>query len=168
MSFLTVIQHTPVWVWLLFAFLLLRGIRALKPREASTLRMFVLPIIFFAWSGYGIFTGLHRLPVALGGFTAALIIGVMTGWLIAQQLQPAIFVRTTSLIYRPGTPWILFLVLAGFASKYALSVAIATHPALAFDTDFNGLYGLTSGLVDGIFWGIVVQQLMHAYRYRTI
>ena len=44
MSLDILLHRTPPWVWALFAVLVYRGIRALRPRRMSVARTFLLPI----------------------------------------------------------------------------------------------------------------------------
>ena len=44
-----VLTHTPPWVFLLFAYLVWQGIRALQPRTQSIWRLMIVPLIFIVW-----------------------------------------------------------------------------------------------------------------------
>ncbi|WP_230328659.1 hypothetical protein [Salmonella enterica] len=50
------LRDTPVWVWILLAFLLRRGFAALYDREMTTGRLFFLPMLFLVWGAYGVIT----------------------------------------------------------------------------------------------------------------
>ena len=63
-----ILSGTPVWVWALFAYLLFRGITALRAREMTPARMLVLPVIFLVWALAGMFFELAAWPVALAAF----------------------------------------------------------------------------------------------------
>ncbi|WP_338049386.1 DUF6622 family protein [Photorhabdus heterorhabditis] len=54
MSLTTIIKDTPIWVWILFAFLIRRGISALYDREMRIDRLFLLPIVFLVWGIYNV------------------------------------------------------------------------------------------------------------------
>jgi len=49
MLIVSILDHTPFWVWLLLAFLLYRGVAAMRPREVSPSRALIVPVIFFVW-----------------------------------------------------------------------------------------------------------------------
>lgn len=165
MSISMIIFHTPIWVWVLFVFLVNRGIKALQPREMSWQRMLVLPIIFFVWAVYSITTELLYLFIAFGFFAGALVTGVVIGWFLGMRLPRARLNVGNGLIYRPGTSVTLILISIGFLIKYALSVALIHHPVLANDPSYCALYGAVSGMVDGIFWGLTFLQLLQARDY---
>ena len=44
-----VITHTPIWAWLLLAYLVWQGIKAMQPRTSSIWRALIVPMIFIIW-----------------------------------------------------------------------------------------------------------------------
>jgi hypothetical protein len=48
------IVRTPVWVWVLFVYLVVRGLKARKAGETTLVKIAIIPILFTAW-------GLHDL-----------------------------------------------------------------------------------------------------------
>lgn len=164
MAILIMIKSTPAWVWLLLAFLLYRGIKALSPRTMTPRRMLVLPIVFFVWALVGIFFELRNLPVALPVFAATLALGGALGWQLALRQPRASLDSASGLVHRPGSAMTLVLICIGFSLKYALSVFLARHPGLGGTPSFCALYGAVSGVVDGTFWGVTAAQFSHALR----
>ena len=163
-----IISHTPIWVWILFAYLMLRGIKSLRPRKMTPERMLILPIIFLVWALYGIATELANWPVGLTTFAIALTVGIAGGWINALRLPAATFDARTGKVTRPGSATILVLVLVGFFAKYVLSVVLVLHPYLGAQEGFASLFGGVAGLVDGAFWGGVILQYRQAFhRIRT-
>ncbi|ENT5053542.1 hypothetical protein [Salmonella enterica] len=59
------LKDTPVWVWILLAFLLRRGFAALYDREMTTGRLFFLPVLFLVWGAYGVITETKLAGVSL-------------------------------------------------------------------------------------------------------
>ncbi len=164
MSISDILTHTPIWVWLLLGYLLLRGIRALRAREMTVQRMLVLPILFLVWGVWSVFAELSNWPVALVAFAMLLGAGLPVGWLLGLHLPPAHFDRSTGLISRPGSPQTLILVTLGFSLKYILTVYLAYEPALASEANTCALFGGISGGIDGIFWGGTALQMTQAFR----
>ena len=158
-----IVTGTPVWVWLLLGYVLLRGLRALSPRETDPGRMLLLPAIFLVWGLDGIFTRYADWSVALAAFVIALLGGGALGWAVARRREPARRDPATGRIWRPGTAVTLVLVLVGFVGKYALGVSLALHPALAAAAGFALLSGALSGVVAGVFWGTTAVQFRQAY-----
>ncbi|WP_338861107.1 DUF6622 family protein [Xenorhabdus griffiniae] len=54
MSILAIIKGTPIWVWILFVFLIKRGINALYDREMRIDRLFFMPVLFLIWAIYSV------------------------------------------------------------------------------------------------------------------
>lgn len=44
-----ILIHTPVWVWMLLAFLLWQGIQAMRPRRTPIWRALIVPVVFIVW-----------------------------------------------------------------------------------------------------------------------
>lgn len=63
---MNMLQHlasqTPIWVWLLLAFLITRGIAAMKPAETSLQKLAIVPALFAVWSAWSI---IHRFGASL-------------------------------------------------------------------------------------------------------
>lgn len=47
-----VVTHTPAWVWVLFIFLISRGIKARRPATVTLERLAIIPAIFLIWDIY--------------------------------------------------------------------------------------------------------------------
>ncbi|WP_373089840.1 DUF6622 family protein [Sneathiella sp.] len=165
MSILDIVSHTPVWVWVLFAFLLFQGLLAMRTRKTMLVRVFLLPVFFFAWGLYAILTELPGWPMALGAFALVIGIGFLVGWTMASHFPATSYDRAARRVMRPGTPLTLILIIIAFGAKYALSVGIVVNPELSMTTGFSILYGTTSGLISGAFWGVTVLQLLQAFGY---
>ncbi|WP_340150147.1 DUF6622 family protein [uncultured Sneathiella sp.] len=165
MSIMDIITHTPIWVWPLFALLVMSGITALRPREVRPVRMLLIPVFFFVWGLYAVFTNLPEWPTALAVFGVGLGVGFGVGWGLFRLYPAATYDRKTRRVWRPGTPLTLIFIIISFLAKYALSVVIATNKALSATVGFSALYGASSGLISGVFWGIMTLQLLQAFNY---
>ncbi|WP_416775830.1 DUF6622 family protein [Xenorhabdus budapestensis] len=153
MSILMVIKNTPIWVWLLFIFLVFRGIKALDNREMHPNRLFLLPILFFIWAVYSVLHETVFQVFALLSLIVGILAGIAIGWKLWNS-QPRLRQKPESdLIIRQGTPLTLIVILIIFCVKFILSVTIAIYPPLMHFLSFNLLFGFASGLSDGIFWG---------------
>lgn len=164
MALLIMIRSTPLWVWLLLAFLICRGVKALGPRAVTPRRMFLLPVIFFVWACIGIFAELQNHSIALAAFIAALAAGGGMGWQLARRQPGASFDAASGLVHRPGSATTLVLICIGFSLKYTLSVFLARRPELGGMPAFYSLYGAVTGVVDGVFWGVTAKQFTRALR----
>lgn len=165
MSIMDIISHTPVWVWPLLVFLVLSGIAALQPRKSRPVSMLLIPVFFFVWGLSAIFLTLSAWLATLAVFIVAMAIGSAAGWLLARRYPAATYDEDAKRVMRPGTPLTLIFILIGFAAKYVLSAVIAINPDLSATLGFSIVYGTMSGLISGVFWGIMGLQLLQAFNY---
>jgi len=147
----TIVSHTPVWVWILLAFLVSRGLKALKGGTAPLSKLAIVPAVFAAWGLLHLF----REPSA-GWITAlAWLVGAAAGLGIGTVLARTSGMsvdRLQKTVTLPGSVVPLVLILVTFASKFGLGVELATTHA-GLDSMYVILDGLVSGLVAGIFAG---------------
>jgi hypothetical protein len=147
-----IIAGTPIWVWVLFAFLLFLGVRALRPATAPLWRVAILPSIFFVWGLYNLVTlyGL-TVPRALP-WAAALLGGILVGMLIAGR-QPIRADKTRHLVCTSGGPLTLALILLIFSIKYVFGFLHATQPGTFVEPRFWLTELALSGVLTGMFIG---------------
>jgi hypothetical protein len=147
-----ILEHTPTWVWILFAGLLVLGLSQIRTREVSKTRATILPLIMVALSLSGVLSAFGQVPIALAGW----VVGVV---LTLHFLAPLVGVRGA--LWLPGTnrfrvqgSWIPVTLIVGvFLTKYVAGVAMAIHPPLAANTPFALVLSLVYGLFAGLFWG---------------
>ncbi len=147
-----ILAHTPVWVWALLAFLVFRGVAALKPAETTLPGLAILPLVLLVWGvvtlveTYG--TGLS----AFGPWLLAAVAGAVAGHGFVRRMAVAVD-RGRGTIRRPADPTVLPLVLVVFAVKYVAGVAAAVAPGLLERPDLRLLVIAISGLSTGFFVG---------------
>lgn len=157
---LTILQHTPVWVYVLFAVLLALGVVSLRTRTVKLWRPLVAPAVFMIWGIYGLVVRLDAsalLPLYWGSAAA---MAAALAWygtnLDTMQPDPA-----SGRVRIAGSAFPLARNMVLFFSKYAIGVAIAQT---AFD--IHTLYTLDVG-VSGISLGYFTGWLLRfAQRYR--
>jgi uncharacterized protein DUF6622 len=154
-----VLTHTPVWVFVLFAYLVWQGIRSMQPRTQSIWRLLIVPAIFIVW-------GLSRIGFRQDGGAWPLL-----AWLIgALLLAPLAFFtgprllaidRSKGLVTRAGGPIPLIRNMTVFALQYAVAVLAALH----LDSHSAGaiIGRAVSGATAGYFVGWAVA-LLRQYR----
>ncbi|WP_244590228.1 DUF6622 family protein [Xenorhabdus innexi] len=166
MSILMIIKETPVWVWILFVVLVLRGIKALDDREMTVNRLFLLPIVFFIWAVYVVLHETVFQASALLALAVGILLGIGIGWKL-WSTQPRLRQKPDSnLVIRAGTPLTLITILIIFCVKFILSATVAIHPVLTHSLSFNLLFGFASGLLDGVFWGGTLNLYVSYYKER--
>ncbi|MBR0833496.1 hypothetical protein JQ612_09850 [Bradyrhizobium manausense] len=151
MVFASMIQNTPMWVFVLFALLLVLGFQSLKPRTLPLWRLLIVPVVFIGWGSYGAAIRSGDPELVVFWFAALALSAVVSWWLTPMDdLQPG---PTIGSVRVTGSLVPLTRNMAIFWTKYLLAVAIAAH---AFDQ--SSLYEIDvviSGLSAGYFvgWG---------------
>jgi hypothetical protein len=147
-----VLAHTPWWVFLLFAFLVSRGVRAFNPAEVRLSQLALLPAVFIVWGLAGLYQRYGLDVAALALWLVAAAIGAAIGLAILRK-APLKADRARGIVYRPADFTVLPLILVAFLAKYSLAVMAAMSPDLAASAGFRVADIGVSGLFAGIFVG---------------
>ncbi|MGK3124232.1 DUF6622 family protein [Candidatus Pantoea formicae] len=166
MNMMDLIQHTPVWVWVLFIYLIFRGLKALHTREVAVQKLFYIPLLFLIWGLFGVFRETTWLAYTLLAMIAGVLVGGATGALLSRATAKPLASGNRDTITRPGSVLPLIFMLLAFVIKYTLSVAVVIHPELTASLQFNLLHGALSGLTIGIFWGSMLVYFIPWYHHR--
>ncbi|SAK56082.1 hypothetical protein AWB77_01683 [Caballeronia fortuita] len=163
MTPIAIIQGTPTWVWVLLAFLLFRGFKAMQASTAPLSKLAIIPVIF---AGMGIS---HLMSSPLAGWTdiAVWIVmlgaGIVGGVFIASRSRFIVdpVARTVML---PGSLLPMALIAATFIAKFWLGFELATATNLAALSTYTMIDAAVSGIVAGIFAGrfFTYWKTMHA------
>ncbi|MCQ8279374.1 hypothetical protein NFI95_13085 [Acetobacteraceae bacterium KSS8] len=143
-----VIAHTPVWVWIMLAYLVWQGVRALQDQTVSLRRMVVVPVLFAAWGIEGMLSG-HPGPMQwlcwIAGAVVLAPLGLLTGPTL-HAVDPA-----TGLVHRGGSAGPLIRSLSVFVLKYGSAVAVAmqTPPSPTTLAVSAAISGATAGYFGG-------------------
>ena len=70
-----VVTHTPVWVWVLFIFLISRGLKARRPATVTLERLAIIPGIFLIWDIYDLIVYRTLTPGTVALWTAGILAG---------------------------------------------------------------------------------------------
>jgi uncharacterized protein DUF6622 len=155
-----ILIHTPIWAFVLLAYLVWVGIKAMRPRTTTIWRSLIVPAVFIVW-------GLSRLvsrqdyasPLVawLGAAAALLVIGLLTA-------RPLELDHTTGEIKRPGSVVPLIRNITVFALQYTVAVIAAVDP---HDATAAAIVGRAiSGGTTGYFLGRTVALLRQYWKQR--
>lgn len=161
MFVITILSHTPIWVWVLLAFLISRGIMALRPREVSPSRILIIPVVFLVWGLTGM-VGADGLATKLALFAGGLLVGLAGGRALASLLPAPRWSRATGLLAMPGSPIALIVIGVAFATKYVGTVALALNPDVTVHAEIASAMAAAGGLFAGLFWGRTLGQFARA------
>ncbi|TFZ45330.1 DUF1453 domain-containing protein [Stenotrophomonas maltophilia] len=145
-------SQTPIWVWLLLAFLITRGVAAMKPGETSLQKLAVVPVLFTVWGAWSIS---HRYGISWAAWTewlAGIGTGAGLGWLLLGHVKLTLD-SATGKLWRNADYSVLPLLLITFLVKYGFEVAFAVSPSLTANAGASAAYLLLSGGFTGLFIG---------------
>ena len=156
LSVLSIIGHTPAWVWLVLAGLIWLGLARARDREVGLPGLILFPLIITALAIYNL---------AGSGLAAAIVAGLGVGALLG--LAAGIFLERRNGATRLDRgrlrlkgEWIsLILVLAVFLTHYAKAVVSNIDPALALSDGFEFTSGALSGLLAAMLLSRTVMRL---------
>ena len=80
MLLLNILAETPLWVWILFSFLVLIGVNALSDRETNIEGLFIMPLFFLLWGGFTVIDNLAFLFWGFASMMSVVIAGSYIGW----------------------------------------------------------------------------------------
>lgn len=164
MDLLTILQHTPAWVWALLAALVALGLSQLRQRRVAPLRLLILPAVLLGlglWSMAGVF--LH-LPLVALAWLMALAAGATLGWKLPRPAAARWLAEEQRLLL-PGSVLPLLVILAIFSLRYASGVAMALHPEWRSAADVQLPLALAFGAISGLLLGRSLQ--LHALARRA-
>ena len=159
---LEIITKIPLFVWPLFAILLLGGLRARKVSTVPIAVLLLIPSIFFCWSLFSFFGKYATVPLAILCWLLCLGAGFSIGFLHMQRLKLK-FDRQKKKVEMPVS-WIpLMLSMSIFTSKFSIGMMSSMMPHLNGSILFLGLE-LFATIILGIFAGRGINCLL---RYRS-
>ena len=152
-----ILTHTPLYVWAILAFLVNRGVNAMRDRELEVRRLVIIPAVMLVLSLQDIDTkfGLGGWALAAWALTAAaaaLLAGLSGSARIATGSAPGT-VRVR------GSRLPLVMMMAVFFTKYVASVTLAVAPQLHHDTLFAIAVCALFGVYNGWFAGRLAADL---------
>jgi len=146
-----IVSHTPVYVWVLLAFLLYRGYLASRDRDVSLQKLSVIPVVMLALS----LSGMSANGALGSGVWGVWAVGVLGGMALAWRLSSGDIAvdRAAGTIRQRGSWLPLALMVAIFFTKYTVAVVSAMHPelphSLPFAVGVTALYGVFNGVFLG-------------------
>lgn len=145
------VSGAPWWVYVLFVYLVIIGIKATAPRTISIKKVVLLPVFFVGLSLYDLYTKwVFGFPSLILVWIVFLALGAYLGvrevraWKIAKD-------HRKGEITIPGNYSTLVLILLIFVLKFFWGYFYATHTEISYWVYFADT--LTSSLVTGFFIG---------------
>jgi hypothetical protein len=143
-----IVKHTPPWVWLLLAALVVLGSLQLREHEQSRPRVMALPL---AMGGFSLFGALSAFGLQAPVFAAwALGLGV-TLFFGPRWPRSVRHVAARDRFVLAGSVLPLVAMLSVFAVRYAINVALVLHRDWAGGPGFAIGASLVYGALSGLF-----------------
>lgn len=154
------LTHTPAYVWLILALLVARGVVALRERETTLKKLFIIPAIMLPVALLDIVRkfGLEGLSLSAWGLTVAAAMWAvwsLGGARIAAGTAPG-KVRVG------GSVMPLLLMLLIFAVKYATTAMLVVAPALLHGAAVTVAACALMGAANGWFFGCLLRDVADA------
>ncbi|MBC3934363.1 hypothetical protein H8K47_03205 [Undibacterium sp. CY7W] len=143
-----ILSHTPVWVWVVLATLLVFGTLASRDRVQNLRRLTLLPVLMAGLSIQGQLQQFGWNALALLSWAGAVWLGAQLAVRMADA--DGLRVESASHIWVRGSWLPLTLMMLIFVGKYVQGMVFAMQPALRTDTGAILVCSIAFGLVNGI------------------
>lgn len=144
-TLLTILDNTPLWVWVVFGILIVRGIKALSNQTVYIPLLFIPPVVFLGLSYPQLLSSQTWL-----WYSGGLIIGTLLGILATNRSNIQILPQSCSAII-PGSSAPLILFIAFFSVNYFFGYMQATEPE--WIAQFLPIKSIITGSFTGFFLG---------------
>jgi hypothetical protein len=149
-----VLAHTPLYVWGIFALIIVLGYQRTRDRTVQLWRMFLFPALMIVTAVSGMVgAGLGSLPAIVAG----LAVGGVSGWLL--ERDGATRRLPNGQIWLRGDWWSFIQVLVIFGFRYSLAVVTAVNPAFAADPTVHLATMFVSSLLSAMILGRTLARL---------
>jgi len=164
-SFFDIIKGTPLWVWVLFAYVLIKGFRASKTRTVPIYQLPIMPLIFTLWSFFSVYGKYGLSAIAIMVWMISCALGLVLGFYISKK-QTVTINREKNVVTLPGSFIPLILAISFFAVKYFIGVTYALDPSFKTNVFFYGADMIMSGMVSGVSWARLIS-IMKVFKTKT-
>jgi len=146
---LSILQHTPVWVYVLFFALLGLGWMQSRDRIVPYVRAFILPLIMVLFSIYGVVSA-FGMSIGVIAWSVGLIVVMALGIRI-RAFYNAVFMEENKAFAIKGSWLWLSLMMVIFWLKFAVGIALARQLEMVYELWFILGISLCYGVLSGIF-----------------
>jgi hypothetical protein len=155
-----ILQHTPTWVFFLFAALLALGLSQTLPRTVRFRRIALQALALTGFSLYGTVSAFHGVALALPLWLAGA--GAMFALVMNRPVPRGTrYDDWQQRFTLPGSMLPLALIMGLFLIKYAVGVVTSLQPALAADP----VLALSCSAVYGAFSGVFAARAARLWRW---
>lgn len=147
---LEIFRRAPTYVWAILAVIVVFGLLQMRTRTIKRTNMLIMPLAMLGFSAYSAVRtfGLDR---TLGAWFAGIGIALAVNGALLKMPFGASYDRTTDTVAMPGSAAPLVIMLAIFATNFALGVAGAIAPLRLSDPSVRWFAVLWLGFLSGLF-----------------
>lgn len=153
-TIVTIIAHTPLWVWGLYAALLFLGLQRTRDSSVPLWRMLILPIVVALLA---ISSVIGASPEGLAAASVGLLVGSGIGW----TLEPRDATRRLpdGKLWQRGEWLTLVQIALTLSVRYVTNVVAAMAPVLSANPIWHVSSFLVTAMLSGVFLGRVAAKL---------
>lgn len=149
---LEIIQNTPIWVFILFVFLVFLGLSQTKDKKSSINKILIFPAIMLLLSYLGVVSAFGFDFQSNISYLFGLAIGVYLSYFFKIPRKSTYDLKE-GLFFIKGSFLPFYLIMSIFLLKYYVGVVTAKELEFIHDISFIVLISLFYGLFSGIFLG---------------
>lgn len=149
---MSILTHSPIWVWPLLVLLLWLGLRASRPRQMRPIMIYLTPML-----GLLALRSTATLPAA-GAAWSGLALGAVLGLLGGYALQGRWLISRTGPKVDLAGEWLtLAAMMVLYFTNFALGALRATAPELLAQPSSAAIIAMILGLASGSFAGRAIR-----------
>ena len=158
-----IFTHTPIWVFLLFAFLIIFGFMQTRSRTVSRMPALLLPGGMIALSLAGIYSSFGLMPLPFAAWGVALMSTAAIGYLLFRDKRIS-YDQQTQKFFIPGS-WLPFaVIMAIFLTKYVFAVMRGFSANIIAEPTFIGSLCVAYGIFSGYFAARAINLITRAQK----
>ncbi|WP_439600643.1 DUF6622 family protein [Devosia sp.] len=142
MSPLSILTHTPLWVWPVLALIIVIGLKRTQDRTVSAPRLVLMPLVILGLAGWNL-AALGGSLTAMAGLGIGIVVGTSAGLTLESRAGTTQVSR--GVVHLKGDWVSFFVLLAIFAMRYATTVVSIAAPAIAASDAYHFVTALLSG-----------------------
>jgi hypothetical protein len=152
-----IVTHTPVYVWAILALLVYRGVVAMREREMTIRKLFIIPVIMLALSLQDVMAKFGADFMPLSAWAGGAVITILLVWKLSSAGISAGASPGSVRVHGSWAP--LAMMMAIFFTKYATAVTLVVRPQASHDPLFSTVVCALLGVWSGYFLGGLVGTL---------
>jgi hypothetical protein len=152
-----ILTHTPLYVWAILAFLVYRGVVALRERETTLRKLFIIPVVMLALSLQDIAAKFGAGLLPWSAWAGAALAVALLVWKFSGAGISAGAASGGVRVHGSRAP--LALMMAIFLTKYATAVTLAIQPQASHNPLFAVAVCALFGAFNGYFLGRLARNL---------